>query len=87
MKTVLLWRKGVRVLHEQKEWYGLGYHSMPNGRSYIYIRCPFCGAEVKAYIWSLAGSGKKCDGCNAQFASFGMAFKVIEKSKRKKNEM
>lgn len=25
-----------------------------------WIVCPFCQAEVKAYDWSLAGSGKRC---------------------------
>lgn len=30
------------------------------GRSYAYLFCPFCNAEVKAFIWSMAGKGKKC---------------------------
>jgi hypothetical protein len=77
METVKLWRKGKQILHEQREWTGLGYHSL-FGRSYIYIKCPFCGAEVKAFVWSLAGCGKKCNECDAQFASFGMAFKKIK---------
>lgn len=24
------------------------------------IRCPFCDTVTEAYLWSLAGSGKKC---------------------------
>lgn len=35
------------------------------GRSYLYITCPFCEEQTRAYIWSLAGSGKRCDGCGA----------------------
>ena len=27
----------------------------------IDIRCPFCNAVVTAHVWSLAGSGKKCE--------------------------
>ncbi len=81
METVWLRCKGKRVLHELREWSGLGYYSMPNGRSYIYIECPFCKTKVKAYVWSLAGSGKKCHGCGAQFASFGNATKEIIETK------
>jgi len=32
-----------------------------HGRSSIIIVCPWCGQEVEAFIWSLAGSGKRCD--------------------------
>ncbi len=77
MKTVELYRKGEKVLYEYREWIGLGYYSMPNGRSYIYIKCPFCGTKVRAYVWSLAGGGKKCTGCNTQFANFGTAYKPL----------
>lgn len=35
------------------------------GRSYAYLDCPFCGAQVKVFIWSLAGGGKKCT-CGAK---------------------
>jgi len=30
------------------------------GRSAVYFDCPYCGEEVKGYLWSLAGSGKRC---------------------------
>ena len=29
------------------------------------IRCPFCESVTEAYAWSLAGSGKRCNGCSA----------------------
>lgn len=41
-----------------------GGNSEP-GRSTKYLACGFCEAEHKVYIWSLAGSGKRCDNCGA----------------------
>ena len=32
----------------------------------VYFNCPFCGIEVKAYVWSLTGGGKNCQ-CGALF--------------------
>ncbi len=34
------------------------------GRTRVVLICPFCTSEVAAYLWSLAGSGKKCS-CGA----------------------
>ena len=34
----------------------------------VYFDCPWCGYEVKAYLWSLCGGGKRCD-CGAIFGS------------------
>ena len=45
------------------------------GRSFCYITCPFCGHEVRAYIWSLAGCGKRCPGCGAIHTNFGITGK------------
>ena len=36
-----------------------------NGKSTVFVTCPFCQEEVEAYIWSMAGSGKKCPKCGA----------------------
>lgn len=36
------------------------------GRTRILVRCPFCRVEEWAYIWSMAGKGKKCPGCGAK---------------------
>jgi hypothetical protein len=44
------------------------------GRSYIWITCPWCSEEFKAYKWSLAGSGKRCPKCGAMHAHFGYAY-------------
>lgn len=35
------------------------------GKSSVEIKCPWCGVWVTGYIWSMAGSGKKCPGCGA----------------------
>lgn len=47
-------------------------------KSSIDIHCPFCEAVVTAYIWSLSGGGKRCDGCGAMFGTGGDAFKKEE---------
>jgi hypothetical protein len=54
--------------------------SQANGRSYIFITCAFCGAEVKAFLWSLAGGGKACP-CGAIHGSFGQTFAPRGKKK------
>ncbi|MBN8868000.1 MAG: hypothetical protein J0H98_10645 [Solirubrobacterales bacterium] len=45
-----------------------------SGRKAIWIRCPFCAVEVKAFVWSLSGSGKRCE-CGALFGARGKATK------------
>ena len=47
------------------------------GRSYCYITCPFCGARVQAFIWSLSGGGKRCP-CGAIHFSHGMTYRMPE---------
>lgn len=42
----------------------------PPSSNWSDIACPFCGRVVRAYWWSLAGSGKKCP-CGALHGSFG----------------
>lgn len=40
----------------------------------IYFHCPFCTIEVKAYVWSWTGGGKRCE-CGALFTGrSGSAF-------------
>lgn len=58
-----------------KAWTSEGYYSN-FGTTYIYIRCPHCNGKTRAYVWSLAGSGKKCNDCGAMFTSFGQAWPV-----------
>lgn len=35
------------------------------GKSFYYITCPFCEYVCKAYVWSVAGHGKRCPQCQA----------------------
>lgn len=44
------------------------------GRSTIVIRCPFCTAHITAFLWSLAGGGKRC-ACGALFGGRGTAYR------------
>jgi len=50
------------------------------GRAHFTLECPFCFKRVTAYVWSLAGGGKKCPDCGAIHTSFG-SFPLINKSK------
>lgn len=45
------------------------------GTANVQVRCPFCSTVVKAYIWSMAGGGKKCPGCGAIHTGHGLTFK------------
>lgn len=42
----------------------LGIGSSEHGRSTMIVKCPFCKEEFEVYIWSFAGSGKRCS-CGA----------------------
>lgn len=46
------------------------------GRSTGSIVCPFCATLVEVYLWSLAGSGKRCE-CGA-LLTWGAAYKQRE---------
>ncbi|AUR90904.1 hypothetical protein NVP1151O_63 [Vibrio phage 1.151.O._10N.222.46.B1] len=46
---------------EIKQGVKVGEYS-EHGNSTVDIQCPFCDHVTTAYIWSLAGSGKKCQG-------------------------
>ena len=47
------------------------------GRTSVSIECPFCLTRFQAYVWSLSGGGKKCPGCGAMHASFGVAYPLV----------
>jgi hypothetical protein len=42
-----------------------------HGRARVEVECPFCKTVFEAYLWSLAGSGKRCPGCKAKMDSAG----------------
>ena len=48
------------------------------GRSNVDLLCPFCGEGFRAFIWSMAGGGKKCPGCGAMHFSSGTAYPEAE---------
>lgn len=49
------------------------------GQRWIEIRCPFCGTVSRAFLWSLAGGGKRCENrrCRAKHASFGRTMPLV----------
>lgn len=55
---------------EFRQHSGLLELSRGMGRIVVRIICPFCGERVTAYLWSLAGSGKKCP-CGALLGQIG----------------
>jgi len=67
----------IKGLHETKTFTvhrgGLEHRSSNT----IYFNCPFCGVEVKAYVWSLCGGGKRCE-CGAFHVGSATSYKAIE---------
>lgn len=43
----------------------------------VYFNCPWCETEIKAYVWSLNGGGKRCE-CGAIFSGRGHGYKLKE---------
>lgn len=62
-----------RSANARREWQALRAIS-EMGRRRIEIECPFCFLRFWAYVWSLAGGGKRCPNCRAMFTSFGVAW-------------
>ena len=56
-------------MKEFRELINLGVKSSRHGKSTMMVKCPFCGRELEVYIWSFAGSGKKCS-CGALLGRF-----------------
>ncbi len=59
---------GNQIESLQVDGYERRYEEM--GRTRIVLACPFCGLHVTAYVWSLAGGGKRCE-CGAMCGSDG----------------
>lgn len=64
---------------QEQPWRSSGV-SAEMGRSSTVIQCPFCQKRCTAYVWSLSGSGKRCQtpGCGALFGSAGMSIRRME---------
>jgi hypothetical protein len=71
---------------ERRAWECLGISRKPNGRSGMEVRCPFCGFRFWAYVWSLNGSGKRCENqdCRAKVTPWGYAYDDMENHKSEK---
>lgn len=61
---------------DQRE-YTLSSSTLEHPSSIVWwFDCPWCGGEIKAYLWSLSGGGKRCD-CGAIFGADGRGFKRL----------
>lgn len=49
----------------RKKYKIVGDLPIANGQSQVSIECPFCEKIFNAYVWSMAGRGKKCPNCSA----------------------
>lgn len=62
----------------ERRKYTIHAHSLERPSSRIvYFHCPYCNIEIKAYVWSLCGGGKRCE-CGAIFGSKGVGYKLQE---------
>lgn len=43
------------------------------GKQAIRIECPFCNSRFVGFLWSMAGTGKRCPGCGAKHDYYGWA--------------
>jgi hypothetical protein len=60
----------LRDEREFKQHTGLTTLYSTLGRTLVRLTCPWCGDDVVAYLWSLAGFGKRCE-CGAVCGRFG----------------
>ena len=44
---------------------GLYAYRSEYARSSAKLKCPWCETENRVFIWSLAGGGKRCEGCKS----------------------
>lgn len=65
---------------EVRKWAASWGYRADFGRASIKFKCPFCGEILTGYLWSLAGSGKKCD-CGV-LHTYGRSFKRPPKAKK-----
>ena len=56
--------------------YTTGCYRGEHGHSTLEVFCPFCGTEWDVYVWSFAGSGKRCL-CGAMMSLRGGAWRKV----------
>lgn len=68
-----------KILEEREAIVGSYYGK--HGRSTVDITCPFCSTTTTAYVWSIRGGGKMCDGskCDTMLTGTGKAQKLFPK--------
>lgn len=57
-------RHNLEQAEEEKREYTYRPGRSEMGRSSVIITCPFCHGEIEAFVWSMAGIGKRCN-CGA----------------------
>lgn len=59
----------------------VGAYCGEHGRSTVDIKCPFCSTVTTAYVWSIRGGGKMCNGhnCDTMLTGTGKAQKLFPK--------
>lgn len=65
--------------YDKRKTYSVSDRITEMGKTRIQIQCPFCHEDFWAYIWSLAGGGKKCPKCGAIHSNYGQAAPLREK--------
>jgi hypothetical protein len=84
MKTQTTYKKikGVdfEIINEIRDYKSYNYDS-EFSRSSVLIECPFCNNEVRAYVWSLCGCGKRCL-CGAIHTGMGETLKEIKRVRK-----
>lgn len=77
LKTTFEDAHNPEVPTEERQWSAHGETVEYPSSRVIFIDCPFCKAEVRAYVWSLAGGGKRCE-CGAIFSAYGSAYRKVD---------
>lgn len=67
----------------------IGSYYSSHGRSTVDVTCPFCNTTQTAYVWSIRGGGKLCEGykCDTMLTGDGRAKKLFPKLTEKQYEL
>jgi hypothetical protein len=70
----------------EERLYATRDHARSMGRSSVVAECPFCGATVVIYLWSIAGNGKKLCACGAALHADRVARKLVQQDDLNRRE-
>jgi hypothetical protein len=65
-------------LRMQERPYAVRERARTPGKSSVAADCPFCGATVVIYLWSIASNGKKLCACGAALHADRVARKLVQ---------